>query len=201
MTKMGIEIKSRGPFVVFEYLFPDRVFMAVIETAADVISPSALLARETELYGADWPSAEVSRLDRVLKREGLIAVVAAVAALPSRVVVCAAGDLRTHLAWGGKLRSATQDHTYATDPLFASQSEGIPLEIRGSVTTRGIGPGSQAPPETADWRAASEYSVYICSSQIHRHRPPDSYFGELMTKGASAANLGGFFSRIDVGAE
>jgi serine/threonine protein phosphatase PrpC len=120
------------------------------------------------------------RLDAALKEQSRLAVFAAVAASPDRVSVCTAGDIRVHLGWDGRLQATTQDHTYATDPLFAAEANAIPPAVRANVATRGIGDGAKAPPEGGHWDVPGPYTVLVCSSRVHRRRPPPEYFAEVV---------------------
>jgi serine/threonine protein phosphatase PrpC len=136
--------------------------------------------------------------DAILKERDEIALFAAATLMPGRVSVCTAGDIRVHLASHGRLRAFTRDHTYDNDPAFSPSAE-LPSQLRRHVATRSLGTGAMAEPEATQWDAPGAYSVLICSSQLHRHRPPAEYFEDLNTGGSNhLADTEGFLCRIHV---
>jgi len=176
-----LTVQSRGPFAVEHRIADDAVQLIVLHRRHPVEAP--LISVFSDLQ-ADWPMYEARRLDTVLKQQANLALFAAVLARKGSISVCTAGDIRVHLAWGDRLRETTRDHTYATDPLFEREGQGMDPTMRAAVATRGIGSGSTAGPELVHWRAPDDYAVIVCSSEVHRHRPPAAYLDDLLS-GAS----------------
>jgi serine/threonine protein phosphatase PrpC len=173
-----LTVQSRGPFLAEQRVHDDAVQLVVVH------GRDAVCARLISVFSdlpADWPLYEARRLDAELKRQGNMALFAAVLARQQSIAVCTAGDIRVHLAWGGSLRETTRDHTYATDPLFEREMKEVHPLMRAVVATRCVGSGANADPEMVHWQTPDDYVIAVCSSEVHQHRPPATYVDRLLS--------------------
>jgi hypothetical protein len=172
--------------------------------AARLLTSAAAALMDRGPPAPEWPSELASRVAERLasKAEGDPAWVlfAAVLVLKDAVHVCTAGDLRVHLVRGGEVLRWTRDHVLANEPMeWIRETYGdLSLDAHGTMITRTLGSSSR-PPEAVTWPADGPSSVLVCSSAVHRHRPPDAYARELLeaSVGEDGADDAGLLARID----
>jgi len=140
---------------------------------------------------AGWPSRLADRLGERLRRkaagEPAWVFFAAVAVSAAEVHACTAGDLRVHLVEDGRLTRWTRDHVLANEsPEWVRRTYGgVDVQHHRTMATRALGQ-SGLPPEPVTWLAAgSARSVLVCSSDLHRHRAPESCAAELFAAAAA----------------
>jgi serine/threonine protein phosphatase PrpC len=125
-------------------------------------------------------------------REPQTVIFASVLAGDEIVHVCTAGDCRVHLIKDDEVLEVTRDHNAIDDP-----SEVVPFPeddvlrqvyLRAITRTIGFETGGKEP-ETVSWVVDSPYSILICSSNVHRYRPPKEYVRLLMKPDFDANSL------------
>jgi serine/threonine protein phosphatase PrpC len=115
-----------------------------------------------------------------------------------RISICTAGDLRVHATWEGQLHEVTRDHTYEQDPEFQSAKETVPERMRAGVVTRSIGDGARVGPDDYVWDVPPDFTLIVCSAQIHQHRPPETYFESLLRRDVdNRRDMGGFVCWVE----
>lgn len=192
-----VQVLSRGPFVVSEFVLVDAIHVSVLQMSGASPPSQVLFSREGGGYGEAWPLSEALRVDTILKREGVSALFAAVSATPNRVSVCTAGDIRVHLIQAGRLQNTTRDHVYATDRPEMEGLSAVPPEVLSSAVTRYVGGTEATNPEIATWEVSGEYTVIICSAEVHGRRAPASYL-ESLAERERLPDVEGFLCKIDV---
>lgn len=173
------------------WMSADEVFYCLIEAnqndprqyEAGVLRKLLLEAQMLIKPDASLPLSYANALKAVLESwsetEGRHQIVfyAGVLLQPSKVEVCTAGDIRVHLVKGGSILAVTRDHNMIDDIPEDTPDwvKNRPHEFLCSVPTRCIGDDYTKPPELQVWSITGAYSVFICTSQVHKYQAAEKY--------------------------
>jgi len=134
---------------------------------------------------ASWPRQIAEHIEQRLRRRGAgdpaWVLFAGGRATRESIEVCTAGDLRVHLLSGRSIVHRTRDHVAANESneSLARSHPGVPLADHPTLLIRSLGSGA-LPAESVCWPARGITSIVVCSSEIHRHRDPESYLDALL---------------------